>query len=208
MLWQKGDLKGATDALQAAVRRDPEGAEVHYQLGLTFRKEGKLLESVEELRRATSLKADYSEAYFGLGQTLQQLGKQQEAQAAFAEVERLHRAVAEFAQANTKYNLGLQKLADGDLPLARDAFQAALSIKPDFPEARTNLGGVLLKLGETENAVGQLRTAIDLKPDDARAYYNLGLALPKQGDTQGEHDAFERAAQLDPHLTLPQTARQ
>ena len=84
---------------------------------------------------------NYSDAYFGLGQTLQQLGKQKEAQAAFAEVERLHRADAEFAQANTEYNLGLQKLGDGDLPLARDAFQAALSIKPDFPEARTNLGG-------------------------------------------------------------------
>ncbi len=134
------------------------------------------------------------------------MAKSEEAQAAFAEVERLHRADSDFAQANTQINLGLQALEKDDLRSARAAFQAALSIKADIAEAHANLGGVLLKLGETESAIGQFRAAIDLKPDDARAYYNLGLALQKKGDAKGAHDALEQALKLDPKLRVERPA--
>jgi tetratricopeptide (TPR) repeat protein len=79
-----------------------------------------------------------------------------------------------------------------------------LALKPDFAEARTNLGGVLLKLGETESAIGQFHAAIDLKPDEARAYYNLALALEKKGDQRAAREAFQRAAELDPRISHPQ----
>jgi tetratricopeptide (TPR) repeat protein len=138
-----------------------------------------------------------------LGQTLERLGRQDEARAAFAELEKLQRADANFAQANTQYNLGLQALAKGDLRSARNAFQDALVIKPDFAEAHTNLGGVLLKLGEVESAIGHFQAAIDLKPEDARASYNLALALEKKGDQRGAREALHRAVELDPRLAGP-----
>ena len=62
------------------------------------------------------------------------------------------------------------------------------------------MGGVSLKLGETESAIGQFRAALDLRPDDARAYYNLALALETKGDTINSRKARERALALDPRL--------
>jgi Flp pilus assembly protein TadD len=155
---------------------------------------------VVELRHAIALKANYSEAYYVLGETLRQMSQQEEAQAAFAEVERLRRTDADFAEAKTQYTLGLQSLDKGDLGAARDAFAKALAIKPDFAEAHTNLGSVLLKLGETRSAIGHFRAAIDLQPADARAYYNLALALEREGDTVNSRKARERALALDPRL--------
>lgn len=61
--------------------------------------------------------------------------------------------------------------------------------KRDFVEAHTNLGAVLLELGEVENAIGHFREAIGLRPDDASAYYDLSLALRKKGDAVGAQEA-------------------
>ena len=161
---------------------------------------GQLPEAETELRHSLSLQPNNAEAYYVLGQTLEQMGKHQESATAFAEVERLHRNSADYAQAVTQYNLGMQELGKGNLSAAREAFGLALSFRPNFAEAHTNLCGVLLRLGEIKSAIGQCRAAIDLKPDDARAYYNLGRALEKDGDAQGAKEASQRARELDPHL--------
>jgi superkiller protein 3 len=142
------------------------------------------------------------QAYYVLGQTLEQMGKHPDSVAVFAEVERLHRASVDYAQAVIQYNLGMQELGKGDLSASREAFKAALSLWPDFAQAHTNLGGVLLKLGDVKGAIGQLRAAIDLNPDEARAYFNLGLALAKEGDPEGAKNALERARQLDPQIEV------
>ena len=156
--------------------------------------------ALEELQRAISLKPNYVEARHLLGQTLQQMGKPHEAQAAFAEVERLQRVDADIAEAIVQYNLGLREVQKRDLAAARDSFQAALNHKEDFPEAHTNLGGVLLELGDLDSAIGHFRTAIDLRPDDGRAYYNLSLALKKKGDSAEAQEARKKALELDPRL--------
>jgi len=72
--------------------------------------------------------------------------------------------------------------------------------KEDFPEAHTNLGGVLLELGDVDSAIGHFWAAIDLRPDDARAYYNLSLAFKKKGDPAAAQEARKKALELDPRL--------
>ena len=175
-------------------------ADVHYQLGFTFRRMGRLPEAETELQRSLSLQPNNAEAYYVLGQTLEQTGKHSESATALAEVERLHRSSADYAQAVTQYNLGVQELGKGNLSAAREAFGLALSLRPNFAEAHTNLCGVLLRAGEVKSSIGQCRAAIDLKPDDARAYYNLGLALQKDGDALSAKEAFQHARELNPHL--------
>ena len=165
---------------------------------------GQLPEAEAELRRSISSQANNAQAYYILGQTLEQMGKHADSVAAFAEVERLHHASADYAQAVTQYNLGMQELGKGDLNASRDAFKAALTRWPNLAQGHTNLGGVLLKLGDIKGAIGQLRAAIDLNPDEARAYFNLSLALGKDGDTEGAKKALERARQLDPQIEVPE----
>ena len=199
-LRQQGDLPGALSALQNAAELAPANADVHYQLGFTLRRMGRLPEAETELQRSLSLQPNNAEAYYVLGQTLEQTGKHSESATAFAEVERLHRSSADYAQAVTQYNLGVQELGKGNLSAAREAFGLALSLRPNFAEAHTNLCGVLLRAGEVKSSIGQCRAAIDLKPDDARPYYNLGLALQKDGDALSAKEAFQHARELNPYL--------
>jgi tetratricopeptide (TPR) repeat protein len=163
---------------------------------------GQLAEAETELRRSISLQPNNAQAYYILGQTLEQMGRHADSVAAVAEVERLHHASSDYAQAVIQYNLGMQELGKGDLNASREAFMAALSRWPALAQAHTNLGGVLLKLGDVKGAIGQLRTAIDLNPNEARAYFNLSLALAKDGDAEGAQKALERARQLDPQIEV------
>jgi Flp pilus assembly protein TadD len=141
-LRQTGDLQGTTAALKTAAQLDPNNPEASYQHGFTLLRRGELTGAVVALRRVIALKPNYSDAFYVLGQALQRMARRNEAAAAFINVDRLHRADAEFIQANTKCNLGLQDLAKGDVRSGREAFQAAwqssrISPKPTEPGRRS-----------------------------------------------------------------------
>ncbi|HET6203970.1 MAG TPA: glycosyltransferase family 39 protein [Planctomycetota bacterium] len=59
-----------------------------------------------------------------------------------------------------RYNLAAERRKAGDLPGARDELERALSIYPDFYQARTSLGLVLLSLDDLEGGVRELRRAL------------------------------------------------
>lgn len=56
-------------------------------------------------------------------------------------------------------------------------YQTALSLKPDYPEAHTNLGNAFLRSGRPAEAVAEYRTALQLTPGYAPARENLSYAL-------------------------------
>ena len=60
---------------------------------------------------------------------------------------------------------------------AVNAFQNAISIKPDLAEVYLNIGIVLTKQGKLEEATKAYIKAISLKPNYAKAYNNIGFAL-------------------------------
>jgi hypothetical protein len=68
-----------------------------------------------ELRRSIALPLNNAQAYYVFGQTLERMGRHAESTAAFAEVERLHRASVDYAQAITQYNLDMQEIEKDDL---------------------------------------------------------------------------------------------
>jgi tetratricopeptide (TPR) repeat protein len=51
------------------------------------------------------------------------------------------------------------------MPRAIEHPEQAIRIKPDFPEARYNLGLALEKLGRTREAIEQFEQTLKLRPD-------------------------------------------
>jgi tetratricopeptide (TPR) repeat protein len=99
-------------------------------------------------------------------------------------------------------NLGSLQLADP----ARNAeaiasFEAALRIRPDYAEARGNLGLALTQAGRPDEAVPHLRESLRLKPGPYQLHNNLGIALAMSGRPAESLPAFRQAAALNP--TLP-----
>ena len=66
------------------------------------------------------------------------------------------------------------------LDLSIKSYREAINIKPDYPEAITNLGNVFLEQGRHEEALEAFTQAIRIKPDYAEAYYNIEFFLTRR----------------------------
>ncbi len=95
-------------------------------------------------------------------------------------------------------NLGEVYLNRGDSSLAREEFQAALRLNPDYPFAHNNLGVLMIREGQPTEARRWLETAIRLDPKYAEAYGNLGAAYEATGDLSAARQAYERGLRVAP----------
>ena len=64
---------------------------------------------------------------------------------------------------------------------AVEAYDRALSLKPDYFEAYNNKGNALKDQGKLEEAISSYKKAIKIKPDFADAHFNKGISLHGQG---------------------------
>jgi len=96
--------------------------------------------------------------------------------------------------------LGNALLRTGKPEPALAAFDAALAITPQFPEAHCNRGVALQELGRLDEALAALDRAIALRAAYPLAYFNRGLVLKAMGRTGEALDAYDRAAGLEPRF--------
>ena len=83
---------------------------------------------------------------------------------------------------------------------AEAAFQEALRLSPDFPEAHASLALTQMEAGEFGEAAREFERALHLRPDVYPWRLNLGLCRSHSGDAPGAADAFQRAVQLNDRL--------
>jgi tetratricopeptide (TPR) repeat protein len=93
---------------------------------------------------------------------------------------------------------GYQHLAAGDLERAEVAFEHALEVAPDLPEARSGLGVALRTAGRPAEALVQYDLALSADPDLAEAHANRGEALAALGLPVQAENAFADALRIDP----------
>jgi tetratricopeptide (TPR) repeat protein len=77
-------------------------------------------------------------------------------------------------------------------------YTATLQKNPGCWMANYNLGIVLSKQGEADQAIDHYRRAVVLRPDYAEAHYNLGRLLVEQGQLADAIAHYERAAAINP----------
>ncbi|MGA3067029.1 MAG: tetratricopeptide repeat protein [Tepidisphaeraceae bacterium] len=122
--------------LRKSVKLRPDVAEGHYNLAVAFKQTGRWLEAVEAAQRAMSLRPNYIEAATLLGYSLASSGRIDEA----LDVYRNLVATNSGPRAAVLWNnLGNALKDAAQLDAAIDAFHRALSIKPQYPEAHSNL---------------------------------------------------------------------
>ena len=98
-------------------------------------------------------------------------------------------------------------IARGAADDARRAYQRALDLDPDQPEARFNLGNLLDELGETELALAELLAVCSRHPQFADAHYNLGLLLYRVGGHAQARHHLGQYLVLDPSSEWSARAR-
>ena len=201
----KDQLDKAIPEFQNAIRLQPDLADAHYTLGVLFWQQGEFDKATEELEKAIQNQPNYAEAHYTLGTIFKQQGKLPEAEAALREAIRLQ---PDFAGAHTTLAAVLRQLGDAQGAAEEAKAGAKIATATNSLQAATfstNSGKRLLSTGDVVGAIAQFRSAIRADPNYAAAHFQLGLALRKQGHNDEATKEFQKAAELDPNLTPPET---
>jgi tetratricopeptide (TPR) repeat protein len=81
-----------------------------------------------------------------------------------------------------------------------DAYQKALTLKPDDAGSHNNYGLALAQAKKFDEAQAELAKAAQLDPPNAgKYYYNLGALLVNNGQIEPAGEAFKKAIEADPN---------
>ena len=141
-------------------------------MGVVFKEQGRIDETIKAYKKALSIKPDYAEAYNNMGNALKEQGKLDEAIKAYKKALSIKPDYPE-----AYYNMGTALNEQGKLDEAIKAYKKALSIKPDYAAAYNNMGNALQDQGRLEMVIDAYKKALSIKPDYAEVWNNLYFPL-------------------------------
>ena len=195
-LLKEGELEEAVQHLQEAVKIHPMNSYAQSALGVALGELGRVREAQESLEESLRINPQDAHAHSGLGVILLEQGRVDEA------VEHLKKALRILPEdAQTHYNLGVALVEQGWVEAAIEHFDKALEIDPELVDARknlvfvldqavqgyrralqstpqnaemhNNLGVLLLRKGEVDEAGSHFSEAVRIDPDNRTAQENL-----------------------------------
>ena len=138
VLHLQGDVKGAVQQFEEAVRlapaggRDEPAAQAHYSLGIVMAAGGRDIEAIEHLTKAVSFNAKYGQARLALGDALRRSGRFDAALPQYLEAVQVN---PQSVEARLGYALALMRL--GRWVDARQWLDEAVSCSPRRCRLRT-----------------------------------------------------------------------
>lgn len=136
-----GRVHEAIEEYRAALDKDPENAEVHYNLGLIYRKTMQLDDAIREYREAIRVDPGNMKYHNNLAAALVVKGQKAEAVKEYEEALRI-----EPKNATLHFNRGFALDEMGELQEAKKEYEEALRIDPGFDHAMFYLGMLKKKL--------------------------------------------------------------
>lgn len=99
------------------------------------------------------------------------------------------------SRANNNY--GRYLLEKGKVKEARQFYERAIQLNPEYADAHLNMGSLLAQTGRTEEGIAYTQRAIDIDPGYAIAYNNLGAAYADKGEYEKAIGFYHQALDLD-----------
>ena len=208
-------------------RKDGANPEVHNNLGVLYRRLGRIDDALGAVRRAMDLDPDNADIAYNLGNLHKQLGNLEEALKYYSEALRLDPSLAqgyinlgivyerrgEYGKALDVYtkgldhdpnnpllhfNMGVTEEILGDYETAETSYRRGLQLRPDFTDALNNLGIVLEKLDRDDEALGAFEELLARDPGNIRAKNNTAFLYTKKGRYDEAEEFYRDAVQSDP----------
>lgn len=208
------DYHGVVLLVREAVRNGQDFADARHLLGLALSMLDRHEEALQEFDAAIARNPRYLEAHVNRAVLLAGLGREQEAQAAFAFAGELGKvdasgfpAAVGNRLANAHAGLGHEYRQAGALEEAEAQFRRALELRPGFPDVRIALARVLLERGAPAEAAVELDAVLVTRPDLLDATLLRGLAAYLLGDLGTAEARWNQAAALAPEEPRVETYR-
>lgn len=189
-------LKAAHGLYAAAIARSGDDLFLRYNFADLLSQRGDHQGALEQRRTILERFPQKAGWRIALGETLEKLGKPDEAVTEYERVIRLDSHAA--TTTNAYCRIGLIRFEQSKLTEAADSFTRALAIDPELAGAHNSLGGVLFRQGETQQAVERFRKALECDPTLIAAYHNLAIVCDKQDDLPGAAECYRQAIETDP----------
>jgi len=179
-----------------AVTNNNYMAEDH--LGGALLADGQLEVAMPHFYRAVAINPDDPDSNLNIGGYEQQ---QRDFPQAIAQYKKVISATQDSAvvdavvRAKAFNNMGYSYRELGDLPHARESFEAAVALNPQYPKAWIGLGLVDQKSGNLGAAIQAYSQAMKLQPSDW-GYLLLARALEQSGNNNAAQSAIQQAKSL------------
>ncbi len=82
---------------------------------------------------------------------------------------------------------GVRYLKSGDFERAKEIFDRAVALDPEYANSYSNIGGILYRMGDLEGAIEYLEKAIEVDPYFLPAYENLRSVKEAVGTMAGKN---------------------
>jgi Tfp pilus assembly protein PilF len=102
------------------------------------------------------------------------------------------------ATVDTLMKRGLEYQQDEDLDGARDAFDKAIAIKPDYAEVWNRRAALFFNDGKYDEAMADLESAIKLEPRHFGAWIGLAMIFESVDRPEAALKAYEKALAIHP----------
>ncbi len=169
------------------LKKDPENAEAHFAIGLTYLNSKLRDAALVHLRKASLLKPEMADTHYSLAVTLFNNGQiilnSPEYVEAKTEIEYSNRLAPDFMEAVAFKHFFLAKgLEAVDISQAIAEYKLAVEAFPDSAMLQNNLGQCFIKENNLHEAEHHLRQAIIINDFDVTPYSNLCLLKYTQGE--------------------------
>ncbi len=168
-------------------------AQTHYNLGLTYARQGKYPEAITEYQRSLEKAPSVPAVLFALGTAYNDMGKFSEA------IPYLNQAVMlDPNYTDALVNLGIAYSETNQLDRAEMIFLKVVKLEPNRVEPYFNLGRIYLSQNQFDLARQNFLKTLDLQPDNHAMYARLGVVYGRAHDTASAYVYFARALELNP----------
>lgn len=192
-LEQLGQLDEAIDVLQRGLALAPDEPDLLLPLGWLRHRRGDEDAARTAIERLLRNHPDQASAWHLLGILSQQAGDLEKAEQCFAEVQARDESLTEALFSRAALLRQMKRLAE-----AAATLHVALRHAPENIRIRTELVGVLLDLGETEDARHRIHLLLREVPQDGALWHLLAQTLLQRQRRKTAIHALRRAHRLSP----------
>jgi Flp pilus assembly protein TadD len=180
---------------QRDVRRFPESARAHTNLGLALINRNQLEDAATEFESALSLDGKHYVAAVNLARV-------RVVQAQFSQAKELYSEIQESNPADSAPPMGLAYIAmrEGDFDGAIAKLKLVLRLDDKSALARYQLAVALLALSKPKEAITHLRVATSIEVRSPAVHQALAVAYTMSGDLRRAVRSFKAALTLDPSM--------